>query len=65
MHVSSRELVMEIRNIGRSGLRVSSIGLGCNNFGGRIDLEATRTSLGTAGPGSVLAEKARVAAGAL
>jgi aryl-alcohol dehydrogenase-like predicted oxidoreductase len=42
MYASSRELVMEIRNIGRSGLRVSSIGLGCNNFGGRIDLEATR-----------------------
>jgi aryl-alcohol dehydrogenase-like predicted oxidoreductase len=33
---------MEIRNLGRSGLRVSSIGLGCNNFGGRIDLDATR-----------------------
>jgi aryl-alcohol dehydrogenase-like predicted oxidoreductase len=33
---------MEIRNLGRSGLRVSTIGLGCNNFGGRIDLEATR-----------------------
>jgi aryl-alcohol dehydrogenase-like predicted oxidoreductase len=33
---------MEIRNLGSSGLRVSSIGLGCNNFGARIDLEATR-----------------------
>jgi aryl-alcohol dehydrogenase-like predicted oxidoreductase len=33
---------MEIRNLGASGLLVSSIGLGCNNFGGRIDLEATR-----------------------
>jgi aryl-alcohol dehydrogenase-like predicted oxidoreductase len=33
---------MEIRNLGRSGLRVSTIGLGCNNFGGRIDLERTR-----------------------
>ena len=33
---------MEIRNLGQSGLRVSSIGLGCNNFGARIDLEATR-----------------------
>jgi aryl-alcohol dehydrogenase-like predicted oxidoreductase len=33
---------MEMRNLGRSGLRVSLIGLGCNNFGGRIDLEATR-----------------------
>jgi aryl-alcohol dehydrogenase-like predicted oxidoreductase len=33
---------MEIRNLGRSGLRVSAVGLGCNNFGGRIDLEASR-----------------------
>jgi aryl-alcohol dehydrogenase-like predicted oxidoreductase len=33
---------MEMRNLGRSGLRVSLVGLGCNNFGGRIDLEATR-----------------------
>ncbi len=33
---------MELRNLGRSGLRVSAIGLGCNNFGGRIDLDATR-----------------------
>ena len=30
------------RNLGRSGLRVSAIGLGCNNFGGRIDTEASR-----------------------
>ena len=33
---------MTLRNLGRSGLRVSLVGLGCNNFGGRIDLEATR-----------------------
>jgi aryl-alcohol dehydrogenase-like predicted oxidoreductase len=33
---------MEIRNLGQSGLRVSSIGLGCNNFGGRIDEAATQ-----------------------
>ncbi len=39
---------MEIRNLGRSGLRVSAIGLGCNNFGGRIDLEATRRVIGKA-----------------
>jgi aryl-alcohol dehydrogenase-like predicted oxidoreductase len=34
---------MQIRNLGASGLRVSAIGLGCNNFGGRLDLEASRT----------------------
>lgn len=33
---------MEYRNIGQSGLRVSTVGLGCNNFGGRLDLEGTR-----------------------
>ena len=33
---------LEIRNLGRSGLRVSAIGLGCNNFGWYIDLEAAR-----------------------
>jgi aryl-alcohol dehydrogenase-like predicted oxidoreductase len=33
---------MEIRNLGSSGLRVSLVGLGCNNFGGRLDVEATR-----------------------
>jgi aryl-alcohol dehydrogenase-like predicted oxidoreductase len=33
---------MELRNLGASGLRVSVVGLGCNNFGGRLDLEATR-----------------------
>jgi len=33
---------LEVRNLGRSGLRVSAIGLGCNNFGGRIDLDASR-----------------------
>ena len=33
---------MEIRNLGRSGLRVSAVGLGCNNFGQRTDLETSR-----------------------
>jgi len=33
---------VDFRNVGRSGLRVSLVGLGCNNFGGRIDFEATK-----------------------
>jgi aryl-alcohol dehydrogenase-like predicted oxidoreductase len=33
---------LEQRNLGRSGLLVSVVGLGCNNFGGRIDFETTK-----------------------
>jgi aryl-alcohol dehydrogenase-like predicted oxidoreductase len=33
---------VEERNLGKSGLRVSLVGLGCNNFAGRIDFEATK-----------------------
>src|SRR5436853_157961 len=33
---------MELRRLGATGLRVSMLGLGCNNFGERIDLEAAR-----------------------
>jgi aryl-alcohol dehydrogenase-like predicted oxidoreductase len=33
---------MKQRTLGTSGLQVSLAGLGCNNFGGRIDLEASR-----------------------
>ncbi|HET8883711.1 MAG TPA: aldo/keto reductase, partial [Solimonas sp.] len=32
---------MEKRQIGRSGLRVTSVGLGCNNFGWTIDHAAS------------------------
>ena len=33
---------MEIVTLGDSGLQASRVGLGCNNFGGRIDFEATK-----------------------
>ncbi|MGE5269887.1 MAG: aldo/keto reductase [Thiohalocapsa sp.] len=33
---------MQQRNLGRSGLIVSAVGLGCNNFGGRLDFAGTR-----------------------
>jgi len=32
---------MRLQELGSSGLRVSRVGLGCNNFGRRLDLEAT------------------------
>jgi aryl-alcohol dehydrogenase-like predicted oxidoreductase len=32
---------MILRNLGRSGLRVSLVGLGCNNFGQRMDLASS------------------------
>jgi len=33
---------MLTRNVGRSGLRASAVGLGGNNFGARLDFDATR-----------------------
>ena len=33
---------MELRNLGNSGLQVSAVGLGCNNFGMRIDQAQTQ-----------------------
>jgi len=33
---------MEYRTLGKSGLKVSCVGLGCNNFGGRLDFEGSR-----------------------
>jgi aryl-alcohol dehydrogenase-like predicted oxidoreductase len=37
-----QDFSMQIRNLGGSGLRVSAVGLGCNNFGQRVDLEGSR-----------------------
>src|SRR5256885_16616153 len=36
-----RGAIMNLRNLGKSGLRVSLVGLGCNNFGQRMDLESS------------------------
>ena len=33
---------MRLQELGESGIRVSRVGLGCNNFGRRLDLEGTR-----------------------
>ena len=39
---------METRYLGESGLEVSVIGLGCNNFGGRLDESRTETVVSAA-----------------
>jgi aryl-alcohol dehydrogenase-like predicted oxidoreductase len=39
---------VEIVPLGDSGLTASRVGLGCNNFGSRIDLDATRAVVDTA-----------------
>jgi aryl-alcohol dehydrogenase-like predicted oxidoreductase len=33
---------MRYQSLGESGLQVSVVGLGCNNFGGRLDVDGTR-----------------------
>jgi len=39
---------MELRRLGTSGLKVSAVGLGCNNFGMRIDQAQTQAVVDTA-----------------
>jgi aryl-alcohol dehydrogenase-like predicted oxidoreductase len=39
---------MRTRRLGSSGLKVSEVGLGCNNFGMRIDQQATQAVVDTA-----------------
>jgi aryl-alcohol dehydrogenase-like predicted oxidoreductase len=43
-----KDLTMRYRQLGTSGLTVSVVGLGCNNFGRRCDLEQTRAVVETA-----------------
>ena len=55
---------MQIRNLGGSGLRVSAVGLGCNNFGQRTDLETSRKVIHRAiDPGVTLFDTADIYAG--
>jgi aryl-alcohol dehydrogenase-like predicted oxidoreductase len=39
---------MELRRLGDSGLKISEIGLGCNNFGVRVDQETTKAVVAAA-----------------
>lgn len=39
---------MEFRRLGRSGVRVSAVGLGCNQFGGKVAAEGVREILAAA-----------------
>jgi aryl-alcohol dehydrogenase-like predicted oxidoreductase len=39
---------VELRRLGDSGLTVSAVGLGCNNFGRRVDLDGTKAVVAAA-----------------
>src|SRR5260370_40136062 len=61
---SPQDWSMQIRNLGGSGLRVSAVGLGCNNFGQRTDLETSRKVIHRAiDPGITLLDTGRIYAG--
>jgi aryl-alcohol dehydrogenase-like predicted oxidoreductase len=61
LRIGAEEELMDTRNLGRSGLKVSVVGLGCNNFGMRCDLEASRAVIDTAlGQGITLLDTADV-----
>ena len=42
MTLTGQNAVVRTHELGSSGLEVSRVGLGCNNFGRRLDLEGTR-----------------------
>ena len=42
LRISLGDIAMKLRSVGRSGLRVSQVGLGCNNLGQRIDFAASQ-----------------------
>ena len=44
---------MRYRSLGASGLLVSVVGLGCNNFGGRLDVDGTRAVVDAAIDGGI------------
>lgn len=48
MQQDDRMTTPSVRRLGRSGLTVSTVGLGCNNFGLRIDAAATERVVGAA-----------------